>query len=50
MYIEIRVQWTQLCHGTHNDVNVQLACSQFTKKINTHFEHHFPIQQTKIRY
>ena len=31
-------------------VHVQLAYSHFNNQMKTYFHHHFPIQQTKIKY
>ena len=36
--------------GIYKYVNVQLAYSHFNNQMKTYFDHHFPIQQTKIKY
>ena len=36
--------------GIYKYVSVQLAYSHFNNQLKTYFDHHFPIQQTKINY
>ena len=34
--------------GIYKYVSVQLAYSHFNNQLKTYFDHHFPIQQTKL--